>query len=113
MKQEYIILKDESTVGEIALSKAVFETITTIVLNDVKDIETFSTGKFSHAVQCKIVKNKLSIIVNVKVKYGASVNVECEKLQHRINQNILQMTSINCDKIDIVVNGFEINGKTN
>ncbi|MFV0479696.1 MAG: Asp23/Gls24 family envelope stress response protein [Anaerorhabdus sp.] len=108
MAQEYVNLSENAGIGTIALSKSVFELITEITVDELKGVEKSSVGKFSSAIHCKIEKNKLNINVNVKVKYGANVNRECETLQHRIQQNILEMTNLECNRINITVGGFEI-----
>ncbi len=108
MAQEYIFLEEKSGIGKIALSKFVFEIITDITLNEVENVEKVPSSKFSNSICCKIIKNQLNIIVNVKVKYGANVNATCEILQNKIYQNVLQMTNLQCSKIDIQVSGFHI-----
>ena len=45
-------------------------------------------------------------MAEIKVKYGANVNAVCEALQDRIYQNILQMTSLKCNLVDVKVVGF-------
>ncbi len=108
MAQEYIMLQEENESGKIALSKSVFELITDITIKELDTIVKVPSSKFSQSIQCKIEKNHLSISVNVRIKYGSNVNGECETLQHRIHQNILQMTSLDCGNININVNGFDI-----
>ncbi len=108
MAQEYLLLEEGNEIGKISLSKTVFELISDITVEELENIEKAPSGKFSQSIHCKIEKNQLSVAVNVKVKYGANVNAECERLQHRIHQNILQMTNIDCNKIHITVSGFDI-----
>lgn len=108
MGQQYITIEETNEVGVIALSKSVFEMITDITVSEVENVEKAQGNKFFQPIQCIIDKNELAISISVRVKYGANVNRECETLQHRIHQNILQMTNFDCKKININVNGFEI-----
>lgn len=108
MAQEYILLnKNEDGNGLIALSKAVFETITRISLDELDDVYSVDK-KESKAIQCRIRDNKLNVLVNVKIKYGANVNKTCQLLQEKIHENIFNMTNLKCSVVDIKINGFVI-----
>ena len=107
LAQEYIQIKekDEGT-GLIALSKGVFETIAQISVDDVDQAYAIEPTTLKKPIQCKIANNRLNVMAEIKVKYGANVNAVCEALQERIYQNILQMTSLKCNLVDVKVVGF-------
>ena len=107
MAQEYIQIKDEQEgTGLIALSKGVFETIAQISVDDVDQAFAIEPTTLKKPIQCKIANNRLNVIAEIKVKYGANVNEVCELLQERIYSNILQMTSLKCNLVDVKVVGF-------
>lgn len=108
MAQEYILMNEDSSIGEIALSKNVFELITEITIGEVDNVVRIPATKFSKTIACKIVNNQLHVSADVRIKYGANVNATCEILQNRIFQNILEMTSMRCGNVDIHVVGFDI-----
>lgn len=108
MAQEYILTNEDSDIGEIALSKNVFELIADITLGDVDNVVRIPSTKFTKTISCKIVNNQLHIGADVRIKYGANVNATCEILQNRIYQNILDMTNMRCGNVDIHVVGFDI-----
>lgn len=107
MAQEYIQIQNkEEGNGLIALSKGVFETIAQISIDDVEQAVAIEPTALKKPIQCKIANNRLNVVAEIKVKYGANVNEVCESLQTRIFQNILQMTSLKCNLVDVRVNGF-------
>ncbi|MDI9518332.1 MAG: Asp23/Gls24 family envelope stress response protein [Erysipelotrichaceae bacterium] len=108
MSKEYILLKEKSDSGIIALNKSVFESIVEISQDDIEGFQKIPTTRFSKPVSVKIVKNKLHISVDVNVKYGANVNSISKKLQNKIYNNILQMTGLKTSEITINVISFSI-----
>ena len=107
MAQEYILIKEKSDdCGMIALSKGVFETITQISVDEIDGVSLMESSPIKKAHTCKITNNKLNVLVDVRVKYGLNVNQNCEKIQNRIHQNILLMTNLSCENIDVKVSGF-------
>ncbi len=106
MAQEYVLIKEKQDSGLIALSKAVFETIAFISIDEEENVYPLEKQAMKKTVQCKISDNKLIVLVDARVKYGANVNELCEKLQERITTNIYQMTNLKCNNIDIKVSGF-------
>ena len=107
LAQEYIQIKEKDEgPGLIALSKGVFETIAQISIDDVDQAYAIEPTTLKKPIQCKIANNRLNVMAEIKVKYGANVNAVCETLQDRIYQNILQMTSLKCNLVDVKVVGF-------
>lgn len=107
MALDYIILKDKTENGMIAINKSVFESIAEISMQDIEDIKT-SINPFNKPIQIKIEDNKLVIAVDVKVRYGANVNATCEKVQNKIYENIAYMTDFKPNEVTVNVAGFEI-----
>lgn len=106
MAQEYIQIKEQEDSGLIALSKGVFETIAQISIEDVQQAIAIEPTALKKPIQCKITNNRLNVLAEIKVTYGSNVNEVCETLQNRIFQNILQMTSLKCNLVDVKVVGF-------
>ncbi len=108
MAKEYILLKEKSDSGIIALNKSVFESIVEISKDEVEGLSKIPHTRFSRPVSIKIVNNKLHISVDVNLKYGASVGVVSKNLQTKIYDNILQMTGLKPSDISINVISFSI-----
>ncbi len=109
MAQDYIILHEEKNNdnGIIAINKSVFQSIAEISVSDIENAYT-SIGKFNKPIQVKIVKNKLEVTADIKVRYGANVNTTCELVQNKIYENILFMTGYKVNDVKVNVEGFEI-----
>lgn len=106
MANEYISIREKDDLGMIALTKGVFETITTITVKDDVTLVLPEATPFYKPIVCKVNKNLLNISVDVKVKYGSNVAAVTEKLQDRIYQAIYQMTELKSHSIDVNVTGF-------
>lgn len=107
MAMEYIVIPTiNRNIGLIAISKHVLEAITRYTIEEEKVWYLGPSTPFHQAVTCKVVDNKLSIVLDIKLKYGANVNSSCELIQNKIQQMIAQMTDITCDDIRINVVGF-------
>lgn len=106
MANEYVLLKSKSEdVGIIALTKHAFELIVEYTVDDDPDV-SLVLNKIKRPVNVKINDNKLSLSVDIKVKYGTNVNRVMERLQSKIAQNVLSMTEHPCNDIEISVVGF-------
>ena len=77
-----------------------------VAVDEEENVSLVENTALKKAVQCKIANNKLNVAVEVKVKYGANVNEACERLQERIASNIVQMTNLKCNLVDVKVVGF-------
>ncbi len=112
MAQEYVMIhQDHAHLGQIALTKEVFEMIAKIASEETEGVAGLETGPMKHPVTCKIQDNLLNVHVEVKIKYGQNVSKVCEELQTKIFQSVLQMTDLKCNLIDIKVAGFAFNAR--
>lgn len=110
MAQEYVMIQpDHMQLGQIALTKEVFEMIAKIACEEEEGVAGLDIGPLKHPVVCKIQDNLLNVHVDVKIKYGQNVSHVCEKLQTKIFQAVYQMTDLKCNLIDIKVAGFAFN----
>lgn len=108
MAQDYIVLKEQEDTGMIAINKSVFESITEISVQEVDGAICIPNTRFSKPIQIKIVKNKLQVDADIKVRYGSKVNVISEMVQNRIYENIFFMTGYKPSDITVNVIGFDI-----
>lgn len=108
MAQDYIVLKDRSDNGNIAINKSVFYAITEISIQEIENAELVSNSTFTKPISIKTDKNELQVIANLKVRYGANVNSTCELVQNKIYENILFMTGYTPNDVTVNVVGFDI-----
>ncbi len=106
MAQDYIVLKDSKQNGMIAMNKSVFQSIADISIREVESVSS-QKSTFSKPVSIKIVKNKLKIEADIKVRYGANVNAVCELVQNKIYENIAFMTGFKPSEVSVNVTGFD------
>ena len=107
MANDYVVLKEKSENGIIAINKSVFESITEISVKDIEDVKV-SLNPFAKSISIKIEENKLNISADVKVKYGANVSATCEQIQNRIYENLAYMTGFKPNEVTVNVSGFVI-----
>ena len=105
MAQEYLLAKNKNQLGQIALSKSVFETIAKIAVEEEEQL-ALADGAFRSALTCKITDDQLIITLDVKVKYLANVEEICARLQAKIYDSISHMSDYSPDVIDIRIVGF-------
>ncbi len=105
MAQEYLLAKNKNQLGQIALSKSVFETIAKIAVEEEEQL-SLSEGEIRSALTCKITDDQLIITLDVKVKYLAKVEEICARLQAKIYDSISHMSDYSPDVIDIRIVGF-------
>jgi uncharacterized alkaline shock family protein YloU len=108
MAQDYIVLNTSTDNGMIAINKSVFESIAQISIKDIENASEVLSSAFTKPVQIKIIKNKLHVLADIKVRYGANVNATCELVQNKIYENILFMTGFKPSEVAVNVVGFEI-----
>ena len=107
MAKEYIVINSQKqSEGLIALSKHVIESIVKHSIEEEHDCFISEESPFRSSVNCKIVKNRLAISVDIKLKYGINVNEVCESIQDKIKSVIYLMTEIDCENIKMNVVGF-------
>ena len=108
MAKEYILLKEKTDSGLIALNKSVFESIVEISEDEIDEVVRINSSRFTKPIQVKILKNQLHISVDVNFKFGSNVSLVSKKLQTKIYENILQSTNIKPSEITINVVSFSI-----
>lgn len=107
MAQEYIAAAQKNSIGIIALSKSVFQTIAQIAVEEEENIVLGeSASPFKYATSCKLQEDQLVLTIDVKIKYNTNVNEECAKLQNKIFETIEHMSGYRPDIIDVRVVGF-------
>ena len=104
-KNDYIICECNSNLGDISLNKETFTTIANITTLDFKEVVKY---KNFPAIYCNIDNNEVSLNIHLKIKYNTNINNLLEKLQKNIYQNILDMTGIKVNNIDIKLVEFDI-----
>lgn len=106
MAQEYYAIHTSNDNGMIALTRGVFETIAEITIKEHDQVVLVESTPFRKAINVKLLKDKLMIRAEVKVKYGLNVNDVCTDIQSKIFSTIQHMSEIRADMIDISVVGF-------
>lgn len=108
MSKEYILIKEKSDSGIIALNKSVFESIVDISQDEIEGLKKIPSTRFSKPISIKIIKNKLHVSVDINLKYGENVNTVSKLLQKKIYDNIALMTEFKPSKITINVISLSI-----
>ncbi len=106
MANEYVISKKDEKLGTVQLSKAVFESIVRITLEEMEGVTLADTSWKSGVVLSIDKENTLSILVDVRLKYGQSAQRVSMKIQEKIVNVIKQTTDVNIGNIDVKVSGF-------
>lgn len=109
MAQEYVLSKEKSELGNIAINKKVFELIAQIEVEEEAPFVLPDSSRFKNAVNCKIADDQLILTVDVKVSYSKNVNDVCARLQNRIVESIKHMSGYEVDQVNIKVTGFIFN----
>ena len=107
MAQDYVVSNEKSDIGLIAMHKSVFEAITKISIDDIDNAIALSNTFYSKPIQINIVKNKLNVAADVRVKNGANVEATCALIQNKIYENILLMTGFKAHHVEVNVIGFD------
>ncbi len=109
MANEYISLRNNDLKkGNYAISTSVFESIALIVANEFDNVELSEKSGLKNPINCRIEDNNLILTISLKIKYGSNLNDTCLHVQNKINEAIIQMTSVKCLEIDIKIIGFII-----
>lgn len=89
------------------ISEKAFEDIAAIAVKIIKNV--FPAKKGSEFVECKINKNnEISIKISIRVKQGVDIVELCSRVQDEVNENIMLMSGVECKKINIDIQGFEL-----
>ena len=96
--------------GIIVLKKNVFTSIAFISTPE-EDGVLLEKSTFKKSVSCKIEGDKITVSIDIKIRYGQNVQKTCTNVQSRIYKAILDMTDIKCDVVDVNVIGFNFNAQ--
>ena len=92
--------------GNYIISEKAFEDIARIACSNIKNV--FPAKKEKESVVCRFSKNgELTVKLSVRVKKGIDIVKLCSKIQDEVRENILMMTGVDCNKINIDIQGFE------
>ena len=81
-----------------------------IACSNVKNV--YPTKKDNDFVDCKITKSGEPIFtISIRVKQGSDIVKVCNKIQDEIRESVLLMSGIECNQIDIDIQGFELEKK--
>ena len=90
---------------EYTIETKAFKDIAQNACLKIKDVEP--AKKDTDFVDVKIDKQQnISITLEVRIKRGLDLQKICTKIQEEVNENILMMTGLNCNKINIDIQGF-------
>jgi len=90
--------------GKLFIDKQAFTDISQSAIRGMKDVYPPKKGK--DYCFCKIKDNILSIKASVKLKQGIDVVKVCSKIQNNIHEAIEEMTGIDCEIINVDIQGF-------
>lgn len=98
--------------GKIGLSLQVFSLITKIAIDETADVsldtpKTTIRNVGKNPIVCELNNSRLSIQVDIKVKYGKNVNKTVKLLQDHIATAISDMTDVKVSTINIRVVGVD------
>jgi len=94
---------NKNEMGSYVIEAKAFKDIAQIACKNVKNVypakEEFVTCKYSK-------KTGLEFVVSIKIKPGIDVVETCKEVQDVINENVLLMTGVDCENINIDIVGF-------
>ena len=98
--------KYETKIGNYEISDKALEDIAFIVCDNTKNV--FPAKKEKGFVEAKLSKeNELTVNISIRIKQGIDLVKTCNKLQDEIAESILLMTGLECQRINIDIQGFE------
>lgn len=93
-------------IGNYEITSKAFEDIASITCEGIKNV--YPVKKDKTFADAKINKNnELSILLTIKVKQGVDIVKLCNKIQDEVAETIYLMTGIECDSINIDIQGFQ------
>ncbi len=96
----------KNEIGTYVISEKAFKDIAAIACSNVKNV--YPTKKDNEFVDCKISKTGEPIFtVSVRVKQGTDIVKLCNRIQGEIKEAVLLMSGIECNQIDIDIQGFD------
>ena len=107
MATEYIVSKNmNNDLGIIGLSTTVFELIAKSALEDFPQLKVAKSKNFRKMIVCKVIKNTISIKVNLRAANGTNISEACQNAQEKIHEAIVQMTGFRDVVVDVNIVGF-------
>ncbi len=104
---EYIIVERNNELGRIAINKSVISSIVELSINDVENAIAIPNTRLKKSTIVKTENGKLSIAIEINLKFGANVSATCELVQNKVYENIKFMTGLIASDIMVTVANFE------
>lgn len=98
--------KKENSIGQIAISTSVFESIAANALEDLKDVKVMNGLHLRKLISCHAENNNIYINANVRVRNGMNVSELSSRAQNMIRNAIVQMTDYTNVVVNVIVKGF-------
>ena len=100
----------KNEIGTYIISEKAFKDMAAIACSNVKNV--YPTKKDNDFVDCKITKSGEPIFtISIRVKQGSDIVKVCNRIQDEIRESVLLMSGIECNQIDIYIQGFELEKK--
>jgi uncharacterized alkaline shock family protein YloU len=100
----YHYIENYSNVGKIGIA---YNAISDMLKEAIKDIEHVT---FAKGISCETSKDKVfNVNVSIKVDYGTNVNAVSKEIQNRIENALVHMCEIKNSKINIKLEGINVN----
>ena len=107
MANEYILSKHYTNeIGIIGLSKAVFESIAEVSVNELPQIKLAPNTQLNRNIVCKVVNNSIVLTIRALIEKGTNVNDLSTHLQEKITTSVKQMTDFSEVIVNVNIVGF-------
>lgn len=100
---------NSNSYGKVDLNNGVFKDIALISLDKVKGV--YPVKKDSSFCNVSIKDGELKLLLKIKIDVGVDVVKICNKLTKNVHESIETMTGIECEEINVDVQGFVNKGK--
>lgn len=105
MANDYYVLDENQELGLASMRLEAFDDIALVACSKIEGIVA-STKKESDMCVASLKDNELIVDVYIKLVQGVDVARTCAQIQKDIYNNILQMTSIKTNAINVNIAGF-------
>lgn len=95
---------NSNSYGKVDLNNSVFKDVALISIDKVKGVYPIKNDASFCNVNIK--DGKLKLLLKIKIEVGVDVVKVCNKLTENVHESIESMTGIDCDEINIDVQGF-------
>ncbi len=109
--------------GRITLSEELISTIAGLAASECPGIAGMASSKFkdgiadllgrenlSRGIEVKVDQDRVDIILNVIVGYGARINEVAREAKDRVRQAVEESTGLRVTRVDIIVQGVRLGG---